>query len=75
MKIQNPGRVEGPAKTPQKIKVKENIKLATFPPVSGVSIPAMTRLVKVEVKRRKVQMNRNIKPPRSVTAPVGSAFR
>jgi hypothetical protein len=48
---------------PQKINVSENIRLATVPPVSATSIPAMTMFVNVEVKRRNAKMKRNIKAP------------
>ena len=59
---------------PLKTKHKENRSCAILPPVSADSIPAITRLVKVDVKSKKHRMYRNIKAPRSVTAPVGSAF-
>ncbi len=59
---------------PQKIKQSENIRFAMFPAFSGVSTPATTKSVKVPVKIRKLQMNKNIKTPRSVTASVASAF-
>ena len=74
MKIQKPGKTDGDAKTPQKTSVRENMRLAMLPPVSAVSIAAMTMVVKVDVKSKKVQMSRNISPPRSVTASVGEAF-
>lgn len=67
MKIQNPGRTVGEARTPQKIRVRENISWATFPPVSALSIPAIIMSVKVDVKRRKVQIRRNMRKPRSWT--------
>ena len=60
---------------PQKIKVMEKKSWAMFPAVSAVSIPATIRLVKVDVKSKNAQMKRNIRPLRSVIAPVGSAFR
>lgn len=41
--------VSGPARTPQKIKHSENIKLAMFPPVSALGIAAMTMIAKVPV--------------------------
>jgi hypothetical protein len=49
---------------PQKIKHSENIKFATFPAVSAVSIPAITKSVNVPVNIKKDQMKRNIKKPR-----------
>jgi len=67
MKIQKPGRMSGEARTPQKIRVMENISWATLPPVSAVSIPAIIMSVKVQVKRRKVQIRRNMRAPRSWT--------
>ena len=75
MKIQKPGSCAGLARTPQKIRQRENIKLARFPAASALSMPAMTKCVKVEVNIRKAQMKRNIRPPRSMTEPVGSALR
>ena len=75
MKIQKWGKTEGEAKTPQKTSVSENIKFAMLPAVSAVSIAATTMVVNVDVKRRNSHMRRNIRPPRSVTALVGSALR
>jgi hypothetical protein len=45
---------------PQKINISENIRLAIVPPISAISIPAMTMFVNVEVKRN-AKMKRNIK--------------
>src|SRR5436305_14840040 len=41
MKIQKPGSDVGVARTPQKTRQSEKRRLATFPPVSASSIPAM----------------------------------
>lgn len=65
MKIQKPGICEGVARTPQKIRQRENSKLAKLPPVSARSIPAIIMCAKVEVKSKKDQMSRNISAPRS----------
>ena len=75
MKIQKRGKTLGLARTPQKTRVKENMSCAMLPPVSAVSMAAITMVVNVDVKRRNSQISKNIRPPRSVTAPVGSAFR
>lgn len=75
IKIQNPGRAVGLARTPQKMRQRENIRLATFPAFSAESMPAMMKSVKVDVKRRKAQMKANMRPLRSLTALVISAFR
>lgn len=75
MKIQKPGSVLGPARTPQKINVKLKSRLAIFPAVSAVSIPAIMACVKVLANIKKAQTSRNIKAPRSWTCPSGIAFR
>lgn len=56
---------------PLKIKHNENSRLPTFPAVSAVSIPATTRCVNVPANITKLHRNKNISPPRSVTASVG----
>lgn len=60
---------------PQKIKHSENIRFATFPAVSAVSIPATTKSVNVPANIRKLQMKRNINAPRDAISLVGSALR
>lgn len=75
MKIQKPGRAVGDARTPQKMRQRENMRLATFPAVSQSSMPAMMKSVKVDVNIRKAQTKANMRPPRSVTALVASALR
>ena len=52
---------------PQNIKVNEKSSCAMFPAVSAVSIPATTIVLKVEVKSKKTQTSKNIRPPRSWT--------
>ena len=64
MKIQKPGKELGVARTPQKTKQSENIKLARLPPVSADSMPAMTMCVKVEVNNKNIQVKRNSWKPR-----------
>jgi len=75
MKIQNRGRLPEDDKTPQKTRHNEKRRLATLPPFSAESIPAITMLVNVDVNIKNAQMNRNMRPPRSLTAFVGMAFR
>lgn len=75
MKIQKPGRAVGLARTPQKMRQRENIRLAIFPAVSAESIPAIIKSVKVDVKIRNAQTKANMRPLRSVTAWVISALR
>lgn len=65
MKIQKRGILSGVARTPQKIRQREKIRLAMLPPVSARSIPAITMWAKVDVNRRKVQISKNIRAPRS----------
>ena len=74
MKIQNLGKAEGLARTPQKMRVREKSKLAMLPAVSADSIPAMTIEVNVEVKRRNSWQKRKKRAPRSCTELVGMAF-
>lgn len=59
---------------PQKTRQSENSNCAICPPVSGSSIPAITMMVKVDVNIMNSRISRNIVPPRSITALVGSAF-
>lgn len=72
--IQKRGRTDGPARTPQKMRQRENIKFAMLPPVSAESTPAIIIFVKVEVKSRNVQTSRNINIPLSETWSYGIAF-
>jgi lipopolysaccharide export system protein LptC len=57
------------------MRVSENIRLATLPPVSAVLLKAMIMWANVEVNMRKIQTKRKNNAPRSWTASVGSALR
>lgn len=60
---------------PLKMRHMENNSCAMLLPVSGFSIPAITIDPNVEANIRKIRINRNIVPPRSMTEFVGDAFR
>lgn len=59
---------------PQNTRVSENIKLARFPAVSALSIPATTAIANVDEKRRNISKKRKTWAPRRWTALVGMAF-
>jgi hypothetical protein len=47
------------------MRVSENIRLATLPPVSAVLLKAMIMWANVEVNMRKIQTKRKNNAPRS----------
>ena len=59
---------------PQKIKVRENRRLAILPAVSAASIAAINMRAKVDAKSIKVRTSRKVSAPLSATASVGIAF-
>jgi hypothetical protein len=60
---------------PAEHQIKGKQTSAIIAPISAEPTPAMTILVKVEANSIKLNNRRYIKPPRSVAAFVGIAFR
>ena len=75
MKIQKRGKTKGPARIPQNIRVNKNKRFPIFPPVSAVSMAAITILVNVDINSKNSQTRRNIRLLHSVTAFIGRALR
>lgn len=63
-----PGMASFEDNTPQKIRHRENITLATLPPFSAVSLKEIIMWVKVLVKSKNAQTKRNISSPRLWTS-------
>lgn len=57
------------------MRLIENSICAILLPVSACSMPAIIIDPNVEANIKKIKINRNIVPPRSITESVGYAFR